>query len=125
MSINLGDFLGSMRYGMRGLTLNGFRRIEISEFTAVGVDENDGVDLGRRGHAAGAQGHEGVVFCSGRWWTTQGRARLGGLAQYRYTPVTVNVGYEYGSVETFEYGANPEGYSLNGIPLTYMDYTRP
>ena len=46
--------------------------------------------------------------------------------QYRYTPVSVNVGYEYGSVETYEYGALAgSSYSENGIPLPYMDYSQP
>jgi hypothetical protein len=45
--------------------------------------------------------------------------------QYRYTPVSVNVGYEYGSVETFEYGSNPQGYSENGIPIPFTDFSRP
>jgi len=124
LGIQLGNFLGTMRYGMRGYDLNGFQLTFEKEFTAVGVDENDGytwdvedVLLVRRdmkewflfgSSVDGAEGHGSV-----------------GFAQYRYTPVSVNVGYEFGSVETFEYGANPEGYSLNGIPLTYMDYTRP
>jgi len=124
LGIQLGNFLGTMRYGMRGFDLNGFQLTFEKEFTAVGVDENDGytwdvedVLLVRRdmkewflfgSSVDGAEGHGSV-----------------GFAQYRYTPVSVNVGYEFGSVETFEYGANPEGYSLNGIPLTYMDYTRP
>jgi hypothetical protein len=49
--------------------------------------------------------------------------------QYRYTPVSVNVGYEYGSIETFEYGANvtegANGYAANGVPRPMMDYSRP
>ena len=38
----------------------------------------------------------------------------------------LNVGYEYGSVETYEYGALAgSAYSENGIPLPYMDYSQP
>jgi hypothetical protein len=52
------------------------------------------------------------------------------VVQYRYTPVSVNVGTEFGSVETFEYGRNvadggPDSYSQNGIPLPYTDTQRP
>lgn len=124
LGINLGNFLGTMRYGMRGYDLHGRQLTFEKEFTAVGVDENDGftwdVDdilLIRRdmkewflfgSSVEGVEGHGSVTY-----------------AQYRYTPVSVNVGYEFGSIETFEYGSNPEGYSLNGIPLPYMDYTRP
>lgn len=43
--------------------------------------------------------------------------------QYRYTPATVNVGYEYGSVETFEYGAMDQARAVtdSGTPLPYVD----
>jgi hypothetical protein len=68
------------------------------------------------------------VFFAG---SVQGKHSWGQLSavQYRYTPVSVNVGYEYGSVETFEYGANvsagPTAYSANGIPTPMADYSRP
>lgn len=49
--------------------------------------------------------------------------------QYRYAPVSVNVGYEYGSIETFEYqrGLTTEGISttFNGIPIPMIDQGRP
>lgn len=51
------------------------------------------------------------------------------LVQYRYTPISVNVGYEYGSVETFEYGraAIPVGDRTtdNGVPRPMLDTSRP
>lgn len=51
------------------------------------------------------------------------------LVQYRYTPVSVNVGYEYGSVETFEYGRATENWSErttdNGVPIPAIDTRRP
>ncbi|MGV0949422.1 MAG: hypothetical protein ACOYB3_02030 [Azonexus sp.] len=124
VGVTLGNFLGSMRFGVRGYDLNGFQLTFEKEFTATGVDENDGytwdvddVMLIRRDMK------EWFLFGS----SVDGAEGWGSLsyAQYRYTPVSVNVGYEYGSIETFEYGSNPDGYSLNGIPLTYMDYTRP
>ena len=51
------------------------------------------------------------------------------LVQYAYTPVSVNVGYEQGSVETFEYGrassfADVATMYPNGIPAPYVDMTR-
>ena len=124
VNVTLGNFLGAMRYGVRGYDLNGFQLTFEKEFIAEGVDENDGfmwdVDdmlLIRRDMK------EWFLFGS----SVEGLEGWGslGYTQYRYTPVSVNVGYEFGSVETFEYGSNPEGYSLNGIPLTYMDYERP
>jgi hypothetical protein len=124
LGVSLGNFLGSMRYGVRGYDLHGRQLTFEKEFTAVGVDENDGYTwdvedalLIRRDMK------EWFLFGS----SVEGAPGWGslGFAQYRYSPVSVNVGYEFGSIETFEYGSNPEGYSLNGIPLTYMDYTRP
>jgi hypothetical protein len=51
------------------------------------------------------------------------------LVQYRYTPVTVNTGYEWGSVETFEYGragnAAGDRNTVNGVPIPYVDTGRP
>ena len=46
--------------------------------------------------------------------------------QYRYTPATVNVGYEYGSVETFEYGASALAAATtdSGTPKPYVDMSR-
>ena len=44
--------------------------------------------------------------------------------QYRYTPATVNIGYEYGSVETFEYQANMPMHS-NGVPIPMADTVKP
>ena len=50
-----------------------------------------------------------------------------GLVQYRYTPATVNVGYEYGSVETFEYGASGSLPTTtdSGVPQPYVDMSIP
>lgn len=49
--------------------------------------------------------------------------------QYRYAPISVNVGYEYGSIETFEYqrGLTTEGVSttFNGTPIPMIDTSRP
>jgi hypothetical protein len=124
VGVTLGNFLGTMRYGIRGHDLHGQHLTVEKEFTATGVDENDGftwdVDdilLIRRDMK------EWFLFGS----SVDGAEGWGSLsyAQYRYTPVSVNVGYEFGSVETFEYGSNPVGYTENGIPLTYMDYNRP
>jgi hypothetical protein len=54
------------------------------------------------------------------------------VVQYRYTPVSVNVGTEFGTVESFEYSGGigqgiggPDPYSQNGIPLPYTDTQRP
>jgi hypothetical protein len=49
--------------------------------------------------------------------------------QYRYAPVSVNVGYEFGSIETFEYGraalAADSRTTDNGVPMPFVDTRRP
>jgi hypothetical protein len=51
------------------------------------------------------------------------------LVQYRYAPISVNDGYEYGSVETFEYGAEfalgADATTTNGVPQPFIDTGRP
>jgi hypothetical protein len=51
------------------------------------------------------------------------------LVQYRYSPISVNVGYEHGSVETFEYGRDVAeiegGNTINGVPSPMVDIGRP
>jgi hypothetical protein len=51
------------------------------------------------------------------------------LVQYRYAPSTVNTGYEYGSVETFEYGRSSNAADArttdSGVPMPYIDTRRP
>lgn len=46
--------------------------------------------------------------------------------QYRYAPASVNVGYEYGSIETFEYGASALANATtdSGTPQPYTDMSR-
>ena len=44
--------------------------------------------------------------------------------QYRYTPATVNIGYEYGSVETFEYASRAPR-TMNGVPTPFADTRKP
>jgi hypothetical protein len=48
--------------------------------------------------------------------------------QYRFMPVSINVGYEYGSIETFEYGRSSvgaAGNTDNGVPQPMTDTRRP
>ena len=44
--------------------------------------------------------------------------------QYRYAPISVNVGYAFGSVETFEYGQRDSTFS-NAIPIPFADTNKP
>lgn len=48
------------------------------------------------------------------------------LVQYRYSPISVNVGYGFGSVETFQYGrasapTDPTTHYPNGVPTPFIE----
>lgn len=128
IAVTLGNFVGTARYGIRGWDLNG-KLVDVEkQFSDTRpVEEN-----------APAWELEDILLIRRdlKEWVFYGSSVDGlessghvGLVQYRYTPVSVNVGYEFGSVETFEYGADaearsPSRYSENGIPLPYMDQRR-
>jgi hypothetical protein len=127
VQITLGAFQGKVRYGVTGLDLHG-KLVDVSKIFA---DE-------RR------------IFDTGYEWSIHDKMRVArdlmewefyaeslpdedgtgvlAVVQYRYTPVSVNVGTEFGSVETFDYGRNvedgPNGYAENGIPRSYVDMRR-
>jgi hypothetical protein len=126
--ISLGDFRGRIRYGLRGHTIDG-KPVKIEkEFsdTARILDgtltwDVDDMLLVRRDMK------EWFFFASSVP-DEHGWGQINAV-QYRYTPVSVNVGYEYGSIETYEYGVNvaagPDVYAANGIPTPMVDFSRP
>jgi hypothetical protein len=131
-NIVLGNFQGTMRYGVRGLNVHG-KPIDVSklerdmnppsaDLTAWDIEGflNIRHDIKEWFFYASSETEDGVVLPS------SGQINL---VQYRYTPVSVNVGYEYGSVETFEYGraGNPdaERTTINGVPKPMIDVGRP
>lgn len=128
IQITLGNFQGTMKYGVRGLDTNGFvinAEKTMSDFgdlptDGTSWDVDDALQVRRDMkewffYASSVDGLDGVGQLN--------------FVQYRYTPVSVNIGYEMGSVETFEYGANvaegANGYSVNGIVRNTLDYSRP
>jgi hypothetical protein len=127
VQVTLGKFFGKMRYGIRGKDLNG-RMVdvekEVSDFRLPG-ESGTWWNIHDR-LAVRRDLMEWVFYAS----SLPGEVSTGllGVVQYRYTPVSVNVGTEFGSVETFEYGRNvAEGadtYAENGTPLPYVDYSR-
>ena len=134
VNITVGNFMGRMRYGIRGHDLNG-KPVEVSKVTkdmgfvpghtsALPWDVDDFLlvrrDLKEWRLFAESVTENGVVRNS------YGRINL---VQYRYTPVSVNVGYEYGTVESFEYGrasapSDPASAYPNGVPSPYVDFSR-
>jgi hypothetical protein len=128
VQVMTGDFQGTMRYGVRGHSING-THVHVEKVFAdttriedeVPTWDVDDMLLVRRDMKE-------WVFFAGSLPDEPGTGMVGAV-QYRYTPVSVNVGYEYGSVESFEYGRNvsagPDVYAANGIPTPMVDYSRP
>lgn|GEM_PF-5575526 len=134
VNVTLGNFMGRMRFGIRGIDVNG-RQVDISKVTkdvrAVDLharvlpwDVEDFLLIRRDMKEWTLYAHS--IEVDGETAMSYGRINL---VQYRYTPASVNVGYEYGSVETFEYGraSSPADVGTNypnGVPAPYVDRTR-
>lgn len=130
LSVIFGNVQGTLRYGIRGWDANG-KPVEVSKI----YRDLRTVDLSTRPMPYDIEDFlrvardmkEWVFFAS----SVDGEPSYGqiNLVQYRYTPVSVNIGYEFGSVETFEYGravANDvERTTDNGVPQPYIDTRYP
>lgn len=130
------NFSGTARYGIRSWDMHGkpvnitkvYRQPDFPDWSNPNMlpfDHEDNLlvqkDLKEWFFTAGAERD-----AEGRVLPSYGQISL---VQYRYTPVSVNVGYEYGSVETFEYGHAANDWmqrsSINGIPANVLDPRRP
>ena len=129
-NVVLGNFQGTLRYGVRAWDLNG-RPIQVDKLVSdVNPPDDLAYDLDdylliRADLREWFFFAESVVDDGGATVPSRGQINL---VQYRYTPLSVNTGYEYGSVETFEYGRAAEGgdsYTTNGIPVPAIDTRRP
>ena len=131
IAMTMGNFLGRFRFGVRGWDING-KPIEVSKITKSPHD----IDPATRPLPWDLEDHLQVKRDMKEWRLYmesvehEGDVELSygqiNLVQYSYTPVSVNVGYEYGSVETFQYGrassfTDPATMYPNGVPLSYMD----
>lgn len=136
VNIVLGNFSGRIRYGVRGLDSNGHpvdvakiwkdeRPVDYSARPAP-WDIEDFL-LVQRGMKEWRLYGGSVTDPAGATMPSYGQINL---VQYRYTPLSVNPGYEYGSIESFEYGrasslaANVTTNYPNGIPAPVVDYSR-
>lgn len=130
VSLTLGNFQGTMRYGVRGWDLNG-KRVEISKI----VRDLNVVAMHDRPLPFDIEDFLRVARDMKEWFffaesvdNTMSYGQIN-LVQYRYTPVSVNVGGQYGSVETFEYGRATENWAQrttdNGVPTPAIDTRRP
>jgi hypothetical protein len=130
VEINLGNFLGAMRWGIRGKDVNGLPVLlekvtqDDESPTARTWDRAD--DLLVQRIMKEWYFFAGSVELEDELQPSQGQINL---LQYRYAPSTVNTGYEFGSIETFEYGANVAngnvGPTVDGVPTPYADVERP
>lgn len=131
VNITLGNFMGRMRYGIRGYDQHG-KRVEVSKVTK----DLDIVDLSTRPLPWDIEDYLRIARDLKEWRLFAESVETDGvvamsygrinLVQYRYTPVSVNIGYEYGSVETFEYGrasaaSDPATMYPNGVPSPFVD----
>jgi hypothetical protein len=142
-NVTLGNFFGTLRYGLRGRDINGMD-VDISKTVrSLKADEDFELDgqtvktpwdvddylLIRRDLKEWFFYAESLTDPMFQDQIMPSYGQLS-LIQYRYTPVSVNVGIEFGSVETFEYATvsqwqRDQSVSMNGIPVPYIDTRRP
>lgn len=142
VNVTVGNFVGDMRFGVRGLDMHG----KMQRFTARAKSKQDG------------EPDDGLPYDLDIMLLVQRDLKewfffaesipdtrpdsppvlpFGGqlsLVQYRYTPVSVNIGYEWGGQETLplvyemnwtgsDPGVGPT--TVNGVPAPYVDTSRP
>ena len=134
-NVTLGNWRGSMKYGIRGQDLNGkwveiekiYHSKELGPYEPLVRQEPFDISdflLVRRDMMEWAFFAESIEVND----VLQPSFGQISLVQYRYTPSTVNTGYEFGSPETFAYGRTSTGHSsntFNGVPEPYIDSNRP
>ena len=119
LTVKFGSFSGRVRYGIRGRTVHGKEFEAYKVFTDDTFTRDTDMEWDIEDHLLIRRDLKEWYFSAG---SVDGEPSSGRITfvQYRFSPVTVNVGYEYGSVETFEYGRDTlEGdsvYSTGGIP---------
>ena len=132
-NVTLGSWHGTMRYGIRGWDVHG-KPVEVAKVYRRPIDD----DLHTRPMPFDIEDYLLIRRDLKEWFffaesfvkdgaTEISHGRIS-YVQYRYTPVSVNVGYEYGSTETFEYGRASVGAVTNtdnGVPQPYIDTRRP
>jgi len=125
VNVTFGNFTGECVYGIRGKDVNGMPIVLEKHFVSP-VKGHDPLD--RYDQADFLMVRRGMVEWEFFWRSAdRPKNRSYGsvnFVQYRYTPISVNVGYEYGSIETFEYGSTGQPY-VNGTPTPFADTGKP
>lgn len=127
-NISLGNFQGRARWGVRFVDIHGKYREYAKDTKDAAETPADGLPWDMLDYLrVGRDVMEWRLFAE----SIPGEKSVGQIdfVQYRYTPVSVNVGYEYGEVETFEYGRSQvqatDRNTFNGVPLPMADTVRP
>jgi hypothetical protein len=132
VGITLGNFRGKVRWGIRSWDVHG-KPVNVSKLTQDLNDMPiDGLPFDIEDQLQVRKDVQQWLFYASSDVDEDDETAWSfgqiSLVQYRYTPVSVNVGYEYGSVETFEYGravAGSIGNTDNGVPVPFNDQRRP
>ena len=134
-ALTVGNYQGSMVWGIRGWDVNGKAIDESKVFRRL-----DFVDLEDRPPTDDLEDFLQISRGMKEWFlyahstvdddgVTEYSFGQISLVQYRYAPISVNVGYEYGSVETFEYARARDNWvertTDNGVPTPAIDTRRP
>jgi hypothetical protein len=127
VTLTLGDFTGAMEYGIRAKTINGSKIDVKKRFTDYAGSDIEDLSWEAQDSLLVRRDLMEWFFYARSVPDTPGWGQFN-TVQYRYTPVSVNVGYEYGSVETFEYARNVQrgndALYRNGIPEPAQDFGR-
>lgn len=130
-----GTFYGTVQYGVKGWDVHG-RPVKVEKI----FRNLDPLDIRSRPIASDIEDYllsrvdlKEWYFFIGSVEDTLGQVQpsYGQLnsVTYRFAPTTVNVGYEYGSIETFEYTRAITNWADrttdNGVPIPVIDTRRP
>ena len=135
VNLTLNSWRGALRYGIRGFDNNGlpvevFKDYQSKEegpyLTVRRLMPHDISDFLRIARTM----KEWYFFAESRTQDGEVLPSAGqiGLVQYTYTPASMNIGYAFGSVETFEYSrdvAKMQTNTFNGIPEPFIDSRKP
>lgn len=126
LEVTFGNFTGECEYGIRGIDVNG-KEIEVKK-TYISPQSRSHDPLERYDQTDYLR----IERTMREWrffWKSAPRPKrrtYGSISfvQYRFTPASVNVGYAYGTVESFEYG-KPTPQFYNGVPIPFVDNRLP
>jgi hypothetical protein len=128
VNLSLGNFQGQMRWGIRFVDINGKYREVAKNTKDVEPPSSDGLPYDVLDFLKVARDVMEWRLFAESIDTVMSSGQID-FVQYRYTPVSVNVGYEYGEVETFEYTRSQiqatDRTTAHGVPLPMADTLRP